>query len=267
MEPLFSQAGLRRLDDLVQPGMLCAFDFDGTLAPIVPKPEDAAMPSQILQRLVALSRYAPVAIVTGRAIADIAPRLGFEPDYLVGNHGLEGVPGWQGRSDAFAQQCRDWKEMLTAALQDSSRYDSGIAIEDKRYSLSVHYRHARDPVKAEAQLAELLPRLQPAPRIVAGKCVFNVVPQNGADKGVALEELMRVSGARHTLYAGDDVTDEDVFRLKREDVLSVRVEHADDSAADFYLEDWPQMAMLLDALLERFRRHGQERIASTPKTN
>jgi trehalose 6-phosphate phosphatase len=254
MTPLFSEAGMRRLDAIVQPGLLCAFDFDGTLAPIVARPDEARLPPEVLQRLTELARYAPIAIITGRSIADITPRLGFDPAYLIGNHGLEGVPGWEARSDAYIAQCADWKEMLSAALQDSSRYDSGIAIEDKRYSLSVHYRHARDPAKAEAQLRDLLPRLEPAPRIVAGKCVFNVVPENGADKGVALEELIRIGGARSVLYAGDDVTDEDVFRLKRDDLLSVRIEQADHSEAEFFLEDWHGILRLLDELIGRFRK-------------
>jgi trehalose 6-phosphate phosphatase len=268
MTLLFSDAGMRRLDDIAQPGLLCAFDYDGTLAPIVAKPDEARLPPDVLQRLVELSRHAPIAIVTGRSIADIAPRLGFHPDYLVGNHGLEGVPGWQVRSDAYAAQCRDWREMLSAALQDSSRYDPGIAMEDKRYSLSVHYRHARNPARAEAQLKELLARLEPAPRIVAGKYVFNVVPQDGADKGGALEQLMRISGAPSAIYAGDDVTDEDVFRLRRDDLLSVRIEHSPDSAAEFFLSDWHGILQLLDELIERLRKHhgnNPRRPASVPR--
>lgn len=259
MTPLFSDAGMRRLDSIAQPGLLCAFDFDGTLAPIVAQPDQACLPPEVKQRLVALSAYAPIAIITGRSIADITPRLEFEPDYLVGNHGLEGVPGSQERSAAFIAQCRDWREMLSAALQDSSRFDPRIAIEDKRYSLSVHYRHAHDPGRAEAQLQELLARLEPPPRIVAGKYVFNVVPQDGLDKGGALEELMRISGATRVIYAGDDVTDEDVFRLKRADLLSVRVEQSAQSDAQFFLSEWNQILQLLDELIARLRTHHGEK--------
>jgi trehalose 6-phosphate phosphatase len=264
MTSLFSDAGMRRLDDIVQPGMLCAFDFDGTLAPIVAQPDQARLPPEVLQRLIMLSGYAPIAIITGRAITDIAPRLGFDPDYLVGNHGLEGVPGWQARSDAFAALCHDWREMLSAVLQDSSRYDPGIAMEDKRYSLSVHYRHARDPVKAEAQLTDLLEKLEPAPRIVAGKYVFNVVPQDGADKGDALEELMRISAARSAIYVGDDVTDEDAFRLKRADLLPVRIEDSAHSDAEFFLPDWHGILQLLDELIGRLRTHHGDKPPRSP---
>lgn len=255
MTPLFSDAGMRRLDNIVQPGLLCAFDFDGTLAPIVTQPDAVLLPQNVLQRLIELSRHAPIAILTGRSIADIAPRLGFRTDYLVGNHGLEGVPGWQARSDAYAALCQAWKAALTAALQDYSRYDPGIVLEDKRYSLSVHYRLARDQARAEEQLTTLLSSLQPPARIVAGKCVFSVVPPDGADKGSALAELMRISGAPGAVYVGDDVTDEDVFRLKRTDLLSVRVERAQESDAEFFLEDVHGIAQFLDELTDRFRRH------------
>ena len=256
MEPLFSAAGRRRLDEIVRPGLLCAFDFDGTLAPIVMHPDDVRLPPTVLQRLVTLSGHARIAILTGRAVADIAPRLGFEADYLVGNHGLEGVPGWQARSDATAALCRDWKKSLTMALRDP-QYDPGIMLEDKHYSLSVHYRLARDQAEAEQRLKELLAGLQPPPRIVAGKCVFSVMPQGGGDKGGALEELMRLSGAAGAIYVGDDVTDEDVFRLKRADLLSVRVEYAPDSNAQFFVHGYQEIEQLLDELIERLSKHDE----------
>ena len=254
MTPLFSDAGRRRLDDIVRPGVLCAFDFDGTLAPIVTQPDQVRLPPNVLQQLMELSGHAQIAILTGRSVADIAPRLGFQADYLIGNHGLEGVPGGQARSDAYAALCRGWKDALTAALRDP-QYDPGIVLEDKRYSLSVHYRLARDQADAERRLKTLLANLQPPARIVAGKCVFSVMPSDGVDKGSALEELMRISGATGVIYVGDDVTDEDVFRLKRKDLLSVRVEHAPGSEAEFFLQDWHDIAQMLDELIQRLRKH------------
>lgn len=264
MSPMFSDAGKRRLDDMVRPGLLCAFDFDGTLAPIVTQPDAACLPPNVLQRLTELSGHAQIAILTGRSVADIAPRLGFKVDYLVGNHGLEGVPGWQARSDAYAALCRNWKDALTIALRDP-KYDAGIVLEDKHYSLSLHYRLAQDQAEAADRLTALLASLQPPARIVAGKCVFSVMPQDGADKGSALEELMRISGAPGAIYVGDDVTDEDVFRLKRDDLLSVRIEHASDSNAEYFLHGWHDIVQMLDELIERFRRRpGSHPSRSTP---
>ena len=268
MTLLFSEAGLRRLDDIVRPGILCVFDFDGTLSPIVTQPDKAHLPLDIRQRLAELSNHAPVAIITGRSVTDIRPRLEFEPDFLVGNHGLEGVPGWEQHSLHYEKLCRDWRHMLSAGLQDQTRFDPAIWIEDKHYSLSVHYRLARDRSKAEMQLAELFAGLMPPARVIAGKCVFSLLPRDAADKGSALEQLMRISGAHSAIYVGDDVTDEDVFQLRRRDLLSVRVEHAPGSAAEFFLHHWLDIVQLLDALIQRLReQQARNTMQPTPANN
>ena len=84
MQHLFSSdEGRRRLDEFAAPGLLCAFDFDGTLTPIISHPGDVRLPEDMRARLARLQEHAPVAIVTGRSLADIAPRLGFTPDLPV----------------------------------------------------------------------------------------------------------------------------------------------------------------------------------------
>lgn len=253
MSLLFSEPGFCRLDEIVQHRLLCAFDFDGTLAPIVAQPEHARLPDDIRLHLLALSSYAPVAIITGRSIEDIYSRLGFDPDFIVGNHGMEGVPGWETQAQHHQATCIGWRTQLVRVLQEC---DAGIRLEDKRYSLSVHYRSADDKDDAEAWLRTLFRTLEPQPRVVAGKYVFNLLPQNAAHKGDALEQLMKICGASHALYAGDDVTDEDVFRLQRCDLLSVRIEHAVQSAAQFFLPRPEDIVQLLTELTGRLRAAG-----------
>ena len=254
MTPLFSRAGQARLDQIVQPGLLCVFDFDGTLSPIVTHPEQAHLPSGILQRLIELSSHVPVAIITGRSLADIRTRLQFEPDFLVGNHGLEGMPDGAPQAQLYEQTCRVWKALLSTTLEDRTCFDPNIQIEDKRFSLSVHYRLVRDRAQTELRLLELFAGLEPPARVVAGKCVFNLLPEGAPNKGMALEQLMLVSGARSAIYIGDDVTDEDVFRLRRQDLLSVRIERAPDSAADFFLHHRSEVVQMLDELIRRLRK-------------
>lgn len=254
MVPLFSPSGLRRFDEAMCPGLLCVFDFDGTLSPIVAQPEQAHLPPEAMQRLVALMEYALVAIITGRSVADIRARLGFSPHFIAGNHGLEGVPGWEWRMQAYEEQCRGWKQTLAAALQDCARFDAGIVIEDKRYSLSVHYRQAQDPQRAEQALRELFASCLPQARVIGGKYVFNLMPDDSIDKGRALEQLMQISGACAAIYAGDDVTDEDVFRLHRPDVLTVRIEQSANSAAELFLPRREDIVLLLDALIDRLSK-------------
>jgi trehalose 6-phosphate phosphatase len=250
----FYESSSARLDEIVGPGLLCAFDFDGTLAPIVAQPERAHLPIGILQRLVTLAHYTPVAVITGRSVADIRSRLGFQPDFVVGNHGLEGVPGVEYSAELCEQLCAEWEQRLAAALQDRSVYDPGIHIENKTYSLSVHYRLARDRAKAERQLAALFKRVTKDARVVGGKCVFSLLPQEASDKGVALERLMQASGARSAIYIGDDVTDEDIFRLPRPDLLSVRVGPGTGSAAEFFLYHRIDVMQVLDELIGRLRQ-------------
>ena len=264
MRRLFDEAGLARLDEIVQPGMLCVFDFDGTLSPIVPQPDSACLPPEVRERLMTLTTLAPVAILTGRSLTDIGKRLGFEPHYVIGNHGLEGMPGWEGHSKGYATACATWRSALERALCDKQRFDPGIRLEDKEYSLSVHYRMARNQAQAEQRLAALFETLLPPPRVVAGKCVFSLMPVDAAHKGGALEELMQQASAATAIYVGDDVTDEDVFRLRRPDVLTVRIEPHPDTAAEFYLPAMPDIVQLLDELVRRLARQSQAISHRTP---
>lgn len=246
MKDLLGAAGLRVLGQFAARSPLCLFDFDGTLAPLEPDPMRVMIPHPIQLRLHELQARAPVGIITGRALADIAARLEFSPDYLIGNHGLEGVPGERRAHAALVQACAQWRDWLAPKL---AAIDPGIWLEDKHYSLSLHYLKARDPVQAEAALAALFVQLDPAPRVISGKYLFNLLPAGRGDKGEAVRQLLRVTGAGSALYVGDDVTDEDVFRLALPELLSVRVEPAATSAAPWFIADHAAMLPLLDALL------------------
>lgn len=261
MEFLFSEAGRQRLEQVVHENMLCVFDFDGTLAPIVPQPDQAYLPESIRQRLQELSRHAPVAILTGRSLQDIRARMGFEPRYVLGNHGMEGLPGWEARSKQYRDLCLRWERTLNAVFRESAQFDRGIQIENKQYSLSVHYRHTRDPQRCETQLAQLFATLLPEARVMDGKFLFNLLPADAEDKGSAIKKLLQMSGASSAIYVGDDVTDEDVFRLHHPAILSVRVEASPHSAAEWYLAGPQDIGLLLDDLISRLRRAKMKAIA------
>lgn len=247
----FFEHGARRLSEIVKPGMLCAFDFDGTLAPIVKVPARAAIPAAVLRRLKILNEHASVAIITGRSVEDVSTRLDFEPDYIIGNHGIEGIPEWEGKAASYRLLCDEWQRQLTDALKDHATFDPGIWIEHKIYSLSVHYRIARDRARAEEALRQLFAALLPDAHIVSGKCVFNLLPPDSPDKGMALAKLCAARAIPSALFVGDDVTDEDVFKLHRPDWLTVRIERSSDSAAEFYLHHRLDMVQLLDTLIQQ----------------
>lgn len=258
MKHLFSTPeGMQSLDVFTAQRLLCAFDFDGTLAPIVERPQDARLPEPARAVLLELQRHAPVAIITGRAVADIAPRLGFRPDLLVGNHGMEGVPGAQAAAAAEYHRsvCAAWRAQLARLLAEAYP-DPGVMVEDKCYSLSLHYRHARMPEQAKVDLEPLLAGLDPAPRLVAGKCVFNLMPPGAGNKGTALVQLIDETGADAALFVGDDVTDEDAFKVRDRQVLAVRVEASEHSAAPFFLRRMDEMMQLLQELRGRLAARG-----------
>lgn len=252
MIPLFSDQGRAQIDRLVRPGVLCAFDFDGTLSPFAGY-ENASLPETIRQRLVHLQSMTPVAILTGRAMADIRARLPFKPDFLVANHGLEGVPGQEKNYEKYRRTVACWAEALQLALDNPTRYDRGVSLDNKRYSLAVHYRKAADYEATEGRLTRLFAEAAPTAHVLPGKFVYNLIPPGAPDKGDALSELMKAAGARTALYVGDDWTDEDVFALDNPDILTVRVEKSDESRARFYLEKQEDIAMLLDVLIEKLQ--------------
>ncbi len=214
--------------------LLLAFDLDGTLAALAARPEDAVVPDEVQHLLAVLAVRAPLAIITGRAVRDARRMLWFAPRYVVGNHGAEGVPGDESAAAGYAAMCLRWHAEVDA-LHVRERI-SGMLVEDKTYSLALHYRLTRDPLDARARLLEIAARLTPPPRVVEGKRVLNLVPAGARHKGEALRALLDHAGAERAIYIGDDVTDEDVFALRLPGVRTIRVEPDPHSAADLSLD-------------------------------
>lgn len=262
MAASFLEHGTGRLLDIVRPGMLCAFDFDGTIAPIVNDPASARVAPSVLRRLAALAEFTPVAIITGRSLEDISLRLDFFPEFVIGNHGMEGLPGEERNEERYRLGCRAWLHDLQGALNQEG-LDPAIWIEDKTYSLSVHYRLAQDPQLMESKLRRLLEVTLPGAKIVEGKFVFNLLPADAPDKGQALKMLRDLAGAPSVLYVGDDVTDESVFRLPHDDLLTLRIENHRNTAAEFFLPDLAGVPQFLDILLKRLSEMLHAETAST----
>jgi len=168
--------------------------------------------------------------------------LSFEPRYLIGNHGAEGLPGWRSRSQAFAATVRHWRDTLTRSEELRTR---GVSVEDKTYSMSLHFRRAADPAAAQRAIAQCVATLRPSPRVVPGKAVVNLLAPGAPDKGDALRALIEATQAAAVLYVGDDDTDETVFALDLPGVLSVRVGPDCDTAATLFLRDQREVLPLI----------------------
>jgi trehalose 6-phosphate phosphatase len=244
----FSTEGTARLDAVLASDPLLAFDIDGTLAPIVEQRHEARLPDEVQQGLAQLAARSEVAIITGRSVADAQRMLSFAPRYLIGNHGAEGLRGWRSRSVAFATTVSLWRTALAARPGLAA---NGVAVEDKTYSLSLHYRQAANPAAAHREILASVAALQPAPRVITGKAVVNLLPSDAPDKGEALFALMQRTQRTSVLYVGDDDTDETVFQLKLPNVLTLRVEPAADSAALLFLRDQHEVLMLVRHIVRR----------------
>lgn len=252
------------IDRLRQRPLVLFFDVDGTLAPIASRPDQVVVPPRTLH---ALSAFAArprthVIIVTGRAAADAARIAGVPGAWIVGNHGSEIVdPSGAIVIDADVAAREPHVAAALAALERDLSGVPGIVIENKRWSLSVHYRLA-DPA-IEPILREVVDRIAAANnlRVTTGKLVFELRAPVDINKGTAVVSLANRLGALNAeasvFFAGDDRTDEDAFvalRTACPTALTVRVldaAHRDfDTRAECTVKDTAELATFLQSLID-----------------
>jgi trehalose 6-phosphate phosphatase len=252
MKHLFTPEGQAALESVMRLRPVLAFDFDGTLAPIVDRPDDAHVPEPVARCLGELAQSLPIAIITGRSVADVETRLGFEPHFVIGNHGIENphaVP------DQIAKRALDALRLRIAA-QNPALARAGVAVEDKGYSLALHYRLAPDARAALASIDATLHGFAPALRSFGGKLVVNVVAAGLPDKGDALAAIVARTGSGAAVFAGDDVNDEAVFERAAPPWLTIRVGHDALSAAMYMLDDEAELAQVLHRMVPLARGGG-----------
>ncbi len=255
---LFSTNGHKFLESVCFTQALFAFDFDGTLSKIVKNPDKAKINPSTLKLLQRLGKIAPVAIISGRGLSDLKVKFDPSPGFLVGNHGLEGIHAGDNKLEAFRDSCEKWKSYLTKVLIRKDGSLNGIEIEDKIYSIAVHYRKSKTKRLAKSLILESLTELTPSARIIMGKCVVNIIPTGAPHKGIALLELMLKSDTKSALYIGDDDTDEDVFTLSDPRLFTIRVGKKKTSQAKFYIERQNEVNTLLEKILEYLEREIKE---------
>ena len=242
MRYLLSSRNVGVLAQLAWSRVLLAFDFDGTLAPIVPDRTGASMRKRTCQLFARACALYPCAVISGRSQSDVLSRLaGAAVKYVVGNHGLE--PGTELAS--FARETARAAPLLRQALVSCA----GIDVEDKRYSLAVHYRRSRHKRDARDAIGNAVAALPCRMRIVPGKQVVNLVPEGAPHKGDAVTQLRKLAQADTALYVGDDLTDEDVFALDQPGrLLTVRVGASRSSAAAYFLRSQREIDTVLSKL-------------------
>lgn len=236
-------------------------DFDGTLAPIVDRPENAYLDDGMRATLVRLAGVCTVAVISGRALDDVAARVGLPDLYYAGNHGLE-IRGPDHADIAYraGEEYRDRIEQACRRLRTAIGGVPGVLIENKRYSLSVHYR--RTPERDIGAVATAVDEIVTGDRGLRrheGKKVFEIRPRIDWDKGKAvlwlLEALDLHPPAVVPIFIGDDVTDEDAFAALGRYGIGIRVMAAPQAShADYRLHDTDEVQSFLDALIPIARR-------------
>jgi trehalose 6-phosphate phosphatase len=243
---LFSTQGLAELRRVVTARPLLAFDFDGTLAPIVARPDDARVPAPTSRRLGLLAASLRLAVITGRTVADVLPRLGFTPWQVIGSHGAEDP--LEAETAELAVALEPVRVQIDRHAGELQR--AGVSIEDKGLSIALHYRLARDREVAGQCITQALGGVGAHVTISHGKMVVNVVPKAANDKAAALRVLLARAGTTQAIFVGDDVNDEPVFEAGEPDWLTIRVGAAAvHTHARYFIESPLAMPRLLDELI------------------
>lgn len=228
------------------PRLLVASDYDGVLAPIVTDPAAAVPLPGVVEVLADLARLpgTTVAAVSGRARADLATVSGLPGSVLlVGGHGSEfGADGPELDPEQAALRVR-----AEAALRDLAHGRDGIRVETKPASVVLHTRTAdRATAAAAVEAVRTGPGAWPGVHVATGKEVveLSVVETH---KGTALDKLRTDAAADAVLFLGDDVTDENAFRVLRETDVGVKVGPGE-TAARFRVPDPPAVLDVLTRL-------------------
>lgn len=228
-------------------------DFDGTLAHIVGDPAVARLVDGAAEALTELARHCPVAILSGRELSDIRERVGIPGLWYAGCHGFEisGPDGTEYRNEGAAQ-ARPALRTASDALRRELAGLPGVVIEQKSYSVAVHYRNAEGPLAGRIIEVARRNARRLSLRVTTGRKLVELRPDIDWDKGKALTWILsRISGDHRNapIYVGDDLTDEDAFDALRFSGIAVVVRNAESgdrpTSARFAVADPAEVPNLL----------------------
>jgi trehalose-phosphatase len=231
-------------------------DYDGTLTDIVPHPDDARLSEEMKTTLTLLKRSPKVslAIVSGRSLRDIRNRVGLKGIYYVGNHGMEVFEPQSGVRQLFPKRVARGLEVISDRLNFEFRGIEGIFVENKKWTLSIHYRNV-DPRWAPSIQMKLHQEIKGSIiplHLCRGKKVFEIRPQSEVDKGTAVLSLLgkEKKGGILPIYIGDDRTDEDAFRSLKRKGITVLVSRPRPvaSSAQYYARDPSEVHHFLERI-------------------
>lgn len=237
-------------------------DFDGTLTSIRKRPGDVRLSKAARSVLKGLAseKSVNVAVISGRRLEEIKRLVGVKNIIYAGNHGLEaGGPGFK----FAAPKALKTKKIITELkkkLKKELRSFKGVIVEDKKLTLSVHFRMARpdkiDEIQKHFRKTTAPYLLRKHIVLTAGKMVLEVRPPIKWNKGKIVSKLLRKEQRKRKkkiipFYIGDDKTDEDAFRMLGKSAYTVKVGRPGDksSSAEYYLRRTGKVENFLKKLL------------------
>ncbi len=241
--------------------LMLFLDYDGTLTPIVDKPQRALLSKKTKQLLSDLTRQRDytIVVITGRALKDIKRLVGIKGIIYVGNHGFEiEGPQIRFRSPVYSGFRKILRELKPEILEQVSRF-KGVFLEDKGFSLSLHYRLAKrsliSEIKTAFEKSVMEYMLTHKVKTNSGKMVMEIRPPVPWDKGKAVlwlfarQKFANKAVPLLPLYIGDDITDDDAFRALRNKGIGVYVGTPKESYARFYVRNTKEVLRLFQELL------------------
>ena len=227
--------GLQALDLTTERQLAVFYDFDGTLSEIVEDPDSARLVDGAADALTSLSAACPVAILSGRDLADVRERIGLPGLWYAGSHGFE-LTGPDGTHHQNPEAAASIPVLAGAAadLADQLGHIPGVVVEHKRFGVAVHYRNAARDRVGEVAAAVRTAGQRTALRVTTGREVIELRPNIDWDKGKTLHWVLDYirdnegAGPLLPIYLGDDITDEDAFDAVDDDGIAILVRHSDD---------------------------------------
>ncbi|BCA79931.1 trehalose-phosphatase [Desulfuromonas sp. AOP6] len=236
-------------------------DYDGTLTPIVDRPEEAKITEEMRQTVRELARLCPVAIVSGRDLKDVRNLVGVQEVIYAGSHGFD-IAGPKGNEMQF-QRGTEYLPALDQAeqaLQENLQPIEGAQIERKKFAIAVHYRRVPDDLhgKVEEAVDAVLAEREEL-RKTSGKKIFELRPDLDWDKGKALLWLLEQPGLDGEdllpIYVGDDLTDEDALRETKKQGIGILVRDENrPTHAHYVLDNTKEVREFLRALCDHLKK-------------
>jgi len=249
-------ASLDEIEDGIKEKQVVVFlDYDGTLTPIVPRPEDAILHDDMRETLLELVGQCTVAAVSGRGLKAVKDFICIDDLCYAGSHGfeIEGPGGLKREHDEalrFLPMLDEAEQRLEELLADIP----GSQVERKKYSIATHYRNVEEGLVGRVgeivnQVAQQFPDLRKS----EGKKVYELQPDIDWHKGKAIDWLLNALDLAHPnvipFYIGDDITDEDAFdELKAQGVTIVVGEGPRNTKAQYSLKDTDEVEIFLEKL-------------------